>query len=121
MFIPGAQQIWKGQGGKAALFIGGEAACIGGIILSKSLKDTYISKRDNTHNNSQRQNYTDMANTWNIAGYGFIAGAIVFYAWNIIDGIVSPGRPTIKYNNNILTFAPYASPYSTGLAMNFNF
>ena len=43
VFIPGAQQIWKGQSGKAALFIGGEVACIGGIILSESLKANFTS------------------------------------------------------------------------------
>ena len=121
VFIPGAQQIWKGQGGKAALFIGGEVVCIGGIVLSQSLKANYVSKMNSTHNNTQKQNYSDMANAWKVAGYGFIAGAVVFYAWNIIDGIVSPGRPTIKYNDKILTFAPAASPDFMGMSLTLSF
>lgn len=121
VFIPGAQQIWKGQGGKAALFIGGEVACIGGIVLSQSLKDNYVSKMNSTHDNTQKQNYSDMANAWKVAGYGFIAGAVVFYAWNIIDGIVSPGRPTIKYNDKILTFVPAASPDFMGMSLTLSF
>ena len=121
VFVPGAQQIWKGQGGKAALFIGGEVACIGGIILSESLKANYTSKMNSTHNSAQKQNYSDMANAWKIAGYGFIAGAVAVYAWNIIDGIVSPGRPTIKYNDKILTFAPAASPDFMGMSLTLSF
>lgn len=121
VFIPGAQQIWKGQGGKAALFIGGEVVCIGGIVLSESLKANYTSKMNSTHNNAQKQNYSDMANTWNVAGYGFIAGAVALYAWNIIDGIVSPGRPTIKFNNKVLAFTPVASPDFVGMAFTFSF
>lgn len=121
VFFPGAQQIWKGQGGKAALFIGGEVACIGGIVLSQSLKATYISKINSTHDNTQKRYYSNMANAWNMTGYGFIAGAVAVYAWNIIDGIVSPGRPTIKYNNKLLTFAPAASPDYVGMGLTMSF
>lgn len=121
VFVPGAQQIWKGQGGKAALFIVGEVACIGGIVLSKSFKANYISKMNSTHNSAQKQNYSNMANAWKTAGYGFIAGAAAFYAWNIIDGIVSPGRPTIKYNDRILAFAPAASPDFVGMSLTLSF
>ncbi len=121
VFVPGAQQIWKGQAGKAALFIGGEVACIGGIVLSESLKANYVSKMNSTYNNRQKQNYSDKANTWNVAGYGFIAGAVALYAWNIIDGIVSPGRPTIKYNNKVLAFMPAASSDFVGMAVTYSF
>lgn len=121
VFIPGAQQIWKGQGGKAALFIAGEAACIGGIVLSESLKADYTSKMNSTHNTSQKQNYQNLANAWNMAGYGFIAGAVGFYIWNIIDGIESPGRPTIKYNGKVLALAPYASPDFMGMSLTLSF
>ena len=121
VFIPGAQQIWKGQKGKAALFIGGEVACIGGIVLSNALKADYTSKMNGTHNNAQKQDYKNWANAWNTAGYVFIAGAVAFYAWNIVDGIVSAGRPTIKYNNTILTFAPAAAPNYMGMALTLSF
>lgn len=121
VFVPGMQQIWKGQGGKAALFIVGEAASIGGIVLSQALKASYTSKMNSTHNSQQKQDYSNRANAWNAAGYGFIAGAVVFYAWNIIDGIVSPGRPTIKYNDNILTFVPAASPDFMGMSLTLTF
>ena len=121
VFVPGAQQLWKGQSGKAALFIGGEVAFVGGIILSQSLKANYISMRDNTHNNSNKQKYDRIAQTWNMAGYGFIAGAVALYAWNIIDGIVSRGRPTIKYNDRVLTFAPIAAPDYMGMSLALSF
>ena len=121
VFVPGAQQIWKGQGGKAALFIGSEVACIGGIVLSQSLKANYVSLSNNTHNNGNRQDYIRKAQAWNMAGYGFIAGAVALYAWNIIDGIVSPGRPTIKYNDKVLTFAPAASPDFMGMSLALSF
>lgn len=121
VFIPGAQQIWKGQNGRAALFIVGEVACVGGIVLSESLKATYISKMNSTHNNTQRRNYSNSANAWKAAGYGFIAGAAALYAWNIIDGIVSPGKPTIKYNDKVLTFAPAASSDFVGMSFTLSF
>lgn len=121
VFIPGAQQIWKGQKGKAAVFIAGEVACIGGIVLSQSLKANYTSKMNAAHSSSDQQFYSNHANTWNVASYGFIAGAVAFYVWNIVDGIVSPGRPTIKYNNTILSFAPAASPDFMGMALTWSF
>lgn len=121
VFIPGAQQIWKGQSGKAALFIAGEVACIGGIVLSQSLKANYTSKMNGTHDSSHKQTYSNKANAWNVASYGFIAGAAVLYVWNIIDGIVSPGRPTIKYNDKILSFAPAASPDFMGMSLTLSF
>lgn len=121
VFIPGAQQIWKGQGGKAALFIGGELVCIGGIVLSNAFKANYTSKMNSSFTNSDKQFYSNRANAWNVAGYGFIAGAVAFYVWNIIDGTVSPGRPTIKYNNTILTFSPATAPDFMGMALSLSF
>lgn len=121
VFVPGAQQIWKGQGGKAAWFIGGEVVCIGGIVLSQSLKAYYVSMLNSTHNNVLKQNYSNIANAWNVAGYGFIVGTVALYAWNIIDGVVSPGRPTIKYNNSILTFTPSITPDFAGMALTLSF
>ncbi len=121
VFIPGAQQIWKGQNGKATLFITGEVACIGGIILSQSLKANYASKRNSTHNLGDQRFYSNMANGWGNAGYGFIAGAVAIYVWNIIDGIMAPGRPTIKYNGSILTFAPTGSPDYMGMSLTMSF
>lgn len=117
VFIPGAQQIWKGQYGRAALFIGGEVACISGIVLSQSLVASNTAKM-NSHGYLDHYN---KANAWRVASYGFITGAVAFYAWNIIDGILSPGRPTIKYNNKILTFIPLALSEQIGLAMTFTF
>lgn len=120
-FVPGMQQLYKGQRAKGIAFIAAEAACIGGIVLSQALKASYTSKMNSTHNSQQKQDYSNRANAWNAAGYGFIAGAVVFYAWNIIDGIVSPGRPTIKYNDNILTFVPAASPDFMGMSLTLTF
>lgn len=119
VFIPGAQQIWKGQYGRAALFIGGEVACIGGIILSQLLEANNISKMNNPYNNLDKVQRKAVG--WNVASYGFIAGSAAIYAWNIIDGIVSPGRPTIKCDGNILTFVPAASPDFMGMSFTLSF
>ncbi|MBR1834681.1 MAG: hypothetical protein IJ785_04155 [Bacteroidales bacterium] len=119
VFIPGAQQIWKGQYGRAALFIIGEVACIGGIVLSQSLVATNQSKMNHAYTNYNK--VLQKVKGWRVAGYGFIAGTAAIYAWNIIDGIVSPGRPTIKYNGNILTFVPAASPDFMGMSFTFSF
>ena len=121
VFIPGAQQIWKGQNGKGSAFIAAEVACVGGIVAAEGLRTSYENKIASTHNASQRQTYTDNANNCANVRNIMIGAAAAVYVWNIIDGIISPGRPTIKYNDKILTFTPYATGETMGLALNIKF
>lgn len=121
VFIPGAQQIWKGQNGKATLFIVSEVACVGGIVVAENLRLSYENQMKSTHNAKNRAKFTTNANNCGNIRNGFIAAAAAFYVWNIIDGIVSSGRPTIKYNDKILSLAPAASSDYMGMALTMSF
>ena len=122
VFVPGMAQIYKGQNVKGALFITGEVLFIGGIAASFGMSSYYKSKRNSTHDSGQKQSYTDWANYAGYAGWGFVGAAAALYIANIIDGIVSPGKPALfDKNGKKIVFAPTASPYSFGLAMNLNF
>lgn len=121
VFIPGAQQIWKGQNGKATLFIASEVAFVSSIVVMEDLRLSYMNKIKSTHNAKDRAKYTNRANAMGNTRNICIAAAAVVYAWNLVDGIVSSGRPTIKYNDKILSLAPAASSDYMGMALTMSF
>lgn len=121
VFIPGMAQIHKGSITKGALFIAGEVAAIGGIVICESMKASYKSKINSTHNNSLRNQYIDNADLMENMSYGFIAGAAVIYVWNVIDGIVANGKKHVEVGSVNMTFTPYAYTESAGLAVKINF
>lgn len=49
VFIPGWAQLHKGSKGKGIFFIVAEAACIGGIVATESMRASYESKFSSTH------------------------------------------------------------------------
>lgn len=122
VFVPGMAQIYKGQNVKGGLFIGGEVLFIGGIATSFGMSSYYKSKRNTTHDSGQKQSYSNWANYAGYAGWAFVGAAAALYIANIIDGIVSPGKPALfDKNGKKIVFAPTATFDSVGLAMNFNF
>lgn len=125
VFVPGWAQFHKGQTGKGAFFITSEVIFIGSIIATQSLKSYYKAQIGSTHNSALKSQFATNANICNIAGYVAIAGAVGLYIGNIIDGCVSLGRPTVFIDNNgkisELSLMPYATPVSTGLALNLKF
>ena len=133
VFVPGMAQIYKGQNLKGALFIAGEALFIGGLAASFGVSSHYKDRHNNETNTERRNKYGDWANAAYYTGWTFVGLAAVLYIANIIDGVVSPGeealfkietdekgketsREKIKF-----VYAPTATPYSFGLAMNLNF
>lgn len=121
VFLPGAQQIWKGQSGKGIAFIAAEVACVGGILVAEGMRSSYMNKIGSTYSSTKRTQYTNDANICTDVRNIMIGATAVVYVWNIIDGIFSPGKPTIKYGDNILTFAPYGTGSEVGLALNVRF
>lgn len=116
-FVPGMEQLYKGQKTKGLLFIVGEVACVGGIVASEGMRANYENLIYSTHNAQQRATYTDNANMWQNVRNGCIAAVAVVYVWNVVDALTSKGARRME----TLVLAPYATTMSTGLALSFNF
>ena len=118
-FVPGMAQLHKGSTTKGVLFITGEVALIGGIVACEGLRASYQSKINTTHNVQDRQNYINHADNMQNLRNGFIAGAALLYAWNVIDGMVAKGK---KLGDANLRISPYAAPdLSGGISLTLNF
>lgn len=112
-FVPGMAQIKKGQTGKGVAFIAAEAVCVGGIIFSESQRSSFVSKIKDTRNPALMKDYKNKSNTWLTARNVFIGGAVAFYVWNVIDGIVAKGKTQIVGpKGERIAFSPYYSPES---------
>lgn len=121
VFVPGMMQFYKGQKAKATTIIASEVLCIGGFAFAQTRKNYYAAMVGSTNNANLKQQYANRANTYNYVSYGFLAGAIGVYAWNIIDGLLSRGTPYVSVNGEMISFVPYATPESAGLALTMSF
>lgn len=121
VFVPGMMQLYKGQKIKATTIIASEVLCIGGFAFAQTRKNYYVAMIGSTNNASLKQRYAATANTYNNVSYALLAGAIGVYAWNIIDGVISRGTPYVSVDGKMISFVPYASPESAGLAVTMNF
>lgn len=119
-FVPGMAQIKKGSTAKGACFIAGEAAFIGGIVVSECLRSNYTRQISMTHNEKQKRDYLKKADNCAIARNVSIAGAAAVYVWNVIDGIVAKRKKPAFAGNAGMKFSPYADLHSVGLAFNIN-
>lgn len=120
-FVPGMEQLHQGRKGMGIALIAAEAACVGGIIASESMRANYVNLIPTTHNAQQRTAYTDRANNWGNIRNGFIAAAAAVYVWNIIDAATAKGARYVKVDGASLAMLPYATHQSAGLALNINF
>ena len=121
VFVPGMAQLHKGSTVKGILFIAGEVAFIGGIVVSEGLRASYEAKINTTHNASDKQRYIDNASNMENVRNICIAGAAAVYVWNVIDGIVAKGKKHIVIGGTQLSIVPYLSPYNSGLTLSLNF
>jgi hypothetical protein len=122
VFVPGMAQIHKGSTLKGTLFIAGEVAMIGGIVLAESLRASYNSKINTTHSAADKKTYINNAGNWQNIRNGFIAGAAAVYVWNVIDGIVAKGKKrVVVFGNTNLRIMPYATPEAGGVMFALNF
>jgi len=123
VFVPGMAQLHKGSKSKALFFIISEVALIGGIVVCESLRASYETKINATHNAKDRQNYIDAADNMQNARNICIAGAAILYAWNIIDGISAKGKKHVQIlGDNNLKINPYFFPDAGGgISLTLNF
>lgn len=115
VFVPGMAQIHKGQTTRGALFIAGEIAAIGGIVAFEGLRSSYDSKISRTHDVNEIQTYINKVENMRNIRNGFIAGGLVIYAWNVIDGIIAKGEKHVVVGNVNVALTPYADPISQGM------
>lgn len=122
VFIPGWAQLHKGSKGKGIFFIVAEAACVGGIVATESMRASYESKYDSTHDADKKRTYANKADNCSNLRNGFIAGAAAFYLWNVIDGIAARGkRKPFMLGDAQLRISPYVAPQTGGFALSLNF
>jgi hypothetical protein len=121
VFVPGMMQFYKGQKTKASTIIASEILCIGGFTFAQTRKNYYAAMIGSTNNASLKQRYATNANTYNNVSHVFLAGAIGIYAWNIIDGLLSRGTSFVSVDGKMISFVPYATPESAGLALTMSF
>lgn len=122
VFIPGWAQIHKGSKGKGIFFIVAEAVCVGGIVATESMRASYESKYDSTHDADKKRTYANKADNCSNLRNGFIAGAAAFYLWNVIDGIAARGkRKPFMLGDAQLRISPYVAPQTGGFALSLNF
>lgn len=116
-FIPGMAQFEKGSTLKGALFLGGEIACIGGVVVGNLLAKQSFNKAQASKDAKVRTQYTDLANTYSMVQYISLAGAIAIYAWNVIDGITAKGKKHVVTGNAALAVVPSYSPEGFGVGV----
>ena len=121
-FVPGMAQLHKGSTGKGVFFIASEALLVGGIVVSESLRASYSSKINSTHDATDKKKYINDADNMENLRNGLIAGAAAVYIWNVIDGIVAKGKKRgIAFGNADLQIKPYATFDAGGFALVLNF
>lgn len=121
VFVPGMAQIHKGSLGKGIFFIASEAVFVGGIVVAESIRSNNINLINSTHDSQLIKSYTDKANTWASIRDISIAGAVVVYLWNVIDGIVAKGDQHIILSDAFINISPYTDIQSTGFALSIKF
>ena len=122
VFVPGWAQFHKGSKGKGIFFIIAEAACIGGIVATESMRASYESKFSSTHDADKKRSYANKADNCANLRNGFIAGAAAVYLWNVIDGIAARGkRKPFMLGDAQLKGSPYVAPQTGGFALSLNF
>ena len=99
-----------------------EAACVGGIVATESMRASYESKYDSTHDADKKRSYANKADNCANLRNGFIAGAAAIYLWNVIDGIAARGkRKAFMLGDAQMRVSPYVAPQSGGFALSLNF
>ena len=122
--VPGMAQIYKGSNLKGAFFIVGEAALIGGVVFAENQRATEISLFNTTHD---KQLHSDNAKMYETTRNLLIGGAILFWGWNIIDGLVANGEEHLRihkfdrYSSNLKIRPYYAPDTGAGVALTLKF
>lgn len=119
--IPGVGQIYKGSATKGYMIIGGEVACIGGIIFCESQRSSYSKKMKEQPKHASE--YNTRADNWANGRNICIGAAAALYVYNLIDAAVCKGarRVNVKKKNTYLSMAPTISTSMAGATLSLNF
>lgn len=120
-FVPGLAQIKKGSVGKGTAFIASEVVLVGGVVAAECLQRYYTQLINMTHNSTIKQRCAQNANICQISRNVGIGCVAAVYVWNVIDGMVSKGKPQVSIDGKTLSFMPYTTYENTGIAVNFTF
>ncbi len=121
VFVPGMEQIYKGSVTKGVLFIAGETATGIGIAVFECLRYSKKSELRNTHDLARRRKYLNEADRMRTWRNGFIAGAVVIYLWNIIDGCVAKGEERVWIKKCKMGIRPHGTGSGAELTFGLNF
>jgi hypothetical protein len=120
MLLPGWGQLYKGVKTKGLFIIGGEIALVGGIVATENLRESYMKKIGETHNDVHIRTYARKADTVENIRNLCIAGAAALYLYNLVDAVTAPGKKHLMRDRRIALFPVATETYTgVGLVMNF--
>ena len=91
--VPGWGQMYKGSMGKGLAILGGEVACVAGIIVCENQRASYVKKMHEQPKYAQV--YNTKADNWANGRNVCIGAAAALYVYNLIDAIVAKGAKRI--------------------------
>ena len=120
--IPGCGQIYKGSTTKGLLILGGEAACVAGIVLCESNRSSYARKIKSEPQHAVT--YNNKKNNWSTGRNVCIGAAAALYVYNLVDAFVAKGakRTIVKPRNPMqLSVAPMLTEDMMGMGVMLRF
>lgn len=93
--VPGWGQLYKGSTLKGGLIMGGTVVCIGGIIYTDCMRNSYTNKINKTHNAANKREYVNRRDNFTTARTVCIGALSALYVYNLVDAIVAPGAKRI--------------------------
>ena len=98
--VPGWGQLYKGSTVKGGIIMGGTVACIGAIIATDCIRNSYNSKIFKTHDVALRNFYADKRSNFAMGRNISIGALCAIYIYNLVDAVVAPGAKRIVYAGN---------------------
>lgn len=119
--IPGWGQMYKGSMTKGLCILGGEVACAAGIIVSESLRSSYIKKMKEQPKFAK--DYSSKADNWENGRNICIGAAAALYVYNLVDAIAAKGakRVIVKPGRPSFSLAPAIMDNGCGLTFAYQF
>lgn len=91
--IPGWGQMYKGSMTKGLCILSGEVVCVAGIIVSESLRSSYVKKMKEQPKFAK--DYNSKADNWENGRNICIGAAAALYVYNLIDAIAAKGAKRV--------------------------
>jgi len=121
-FVPGIAQLKKQQKTKGLLFLGGEISLLTGLAVSQIMYSNYNSNFNYYIQKSDLRNAELAAynrDNASIVRTGCLIGAAGLYVYNIIDGLLTKGKP--QYANNSIKIYPNLGSNGLGISASIKF